>query len=82
MSGTLRAARRTVAANPCASTAAVVSTGTALIAYGASVEGVDLPLWVGSILTGAAISAALTFSRVGLVGVWRLVLYGRSADDE
>lgn len=77
MTGTLNAARATVADNPCASTAATVASTMALVAYGASLAGVSLPMWATALVTGGVISGFLGFSRRGLVGVWRFILYGR-----
>jgi hypothetical protein len=77
MTGTLNAARSTVAANPCASTAAAVGSTMALVAYGASFAGVNLPAWSDALITGGATAGFLAFSRGGIMGVWRFILYGR-----
>lgn len=67
-----------MAQNPCASTAATVGTGMALLSYVASVVGANIPDWVNALATGAVIAGSLSFSREGIVGVWRTILYGRS----
>lgn len=77
MTGTVRAAKATVAQNPCASTAAVLGTAITLILYGASVLGVNMPAYIGSIIGGGIVAGGLAFSRAGLIGVWRFLLYGR-----
>ncbi len=69
------AARKTVVRNPCASTAATVGTLTALLLWLAPQLGLTMPLWVGSLLTGLLVSAALSFN--GLASIWRFLLYGR-----
>jgi hypothetical protein len=73
---TVAAAKQTVANNPCASTAAVLGTVMTLILYGASVAGVNMPGYIGAIIGTGIVSAGLAFSRAGIVGVWRFVLYG------
>lgn len=77
MTGTLNAARSTVAANPCASTAAVLGTVMTLVLYGASLLGAQMPAYIGALIGGGVVSGGLAFSRGGLVGVWRFLLYGR-----
>lgn len=50
----------------------------ALLSYVASVVGANIPDWVNALATGAVIAGSLSFSREGIVGVWRTILYGRS----
>lgn len=82
MAGTIQAAKATVAQNPCASTAAVLGTVMTLILYGASAAGLAMPGYIGSIIAGGVVAAGLAFSRAGLIGVWRFILYGRTAGHE
>jgi hypothetical protein len=79
VTGTLNAARATVASNPCASTAAVLSTVMTLVLYGASAAGLAMPGYIGAIIGGAVVSSGLAFSRAGIVGIWRFLLYGRGS---
>ena len=77
MAGTVQAAKATVAANPCASTAAVLGTVITLVLYGASAAGLNMPGYIGSIIGSGVVAGGLAFSRAGIVGVWRFILYGR-----
>jgi Na+/glutamate symporter len=79
---TVKAAKATVARNPCASTSVTISTVLALVFWIAGREGVDLPLWIGSLITGIIVSASLTFSSKGLFGIWRAILYGTGQPED
>ena len=73
---TLGPVKATVQQNPCASVAAVVGSGMALVIWVASVFGLDVPSWAAALIGGAVVSVALAIGSNGIVGLIRYLLYG------
>jgi hypothetical protein len=65
--------------NPNAAVALTSGSGVgALAVWGLTAAGVGIPPEIGAVLAGAVSAAVLFVGKNGLVGVWGLVMRGRS----
>ncbi len=69
--------RAVVTQNPCGATAATLTPVLSLIIWGGDAAGLNIPAWAAVLIAGTLISTLLAFGRGGLVGLWRLLMYGR-----